>query len=213
MVRSSRCYLSSSDMADPRFPDVQASVPLDADCDLIRSTVHRALAEAGYSDDAVAYLVATDDIRHQLGPLLGASRDWVAVEVYGPAVQSDPSSWSEPPVTPPEPPPARAIERSQPITQPTSETNAKQTAKRVEAVAQFVETVMWVVLALSVIGGVLLVSATDSSCGGFGDDCSFWDERPLFGLGVGLAIGGVIQCSMIIMVAADIRARADGSIK
>ena len=114
---------------------------------------------------------------------------------------------------PAEPPPARAIERSQPITQPTSETNAKQTAKRVEAVAQFVETVMWVVLALSVIGGVLLASATDSSCGGFGDDCSFWDERPLFGLGVGLAIGGVIQCSMIIMVAAYIRARADGSIK
>jgi hypothetical protein len=39
------------------------------------------------------------------------------------------------------------------------------------------------------------------------------DEYPLFGLGIGLAIGGVIQCSMIIMVAAYIRARADGSIK
>jgi hypothetical protein len=91
--------------------------------------------------------------------------------------------------------------------------SGKQTAKRVESVAQFVETAMWVILALSVLGGLILALQTDSACDNYLADCSFWEARPLFGLGVGLAIVGVIQCSMIIMLAAYVRARADGSIE
>ena len=49
----------------------------------------------------------------------------------------------------------------------------------------------------------------DPACGF--SDCSLADQYPLFGLGVGVAVGGVIQRLMIIMIAAYIRARADGS--
>ena len=66
---------------------------------------------------------------------------------------------------------------------------------------------MWVFLGLSVLGGLILALQKDAPCDNNLADCSFWDERPLFGLGVGPAVNGVIQCSMIIMVAAHVRAR------
>jgi len=139
-----------------------------------------------------AYLVSTEVVQHQLGPLLGASRDWVDVTVFGPAVQAEAAGASS-------------------STQPAWIGAPKQTARRTESVASYVEVTMWFFMVLSVVGGSFIGFQRDSDCDF--SDCSFSETYPFLGLGLGVAIAGVVQCLMVIMIATYIRARADGSIR
>lgn len=86
------------------------------------------------------------------------------------------------------------------------------TGRRAYTVAKAVEGTMWVLLVLSVVGGLIISFQQEPQCELVGSDCSFSTKYPLFGFGVALMAGGVVQCLMIIMVAAYIQARADGSV-
>jgi hypothetical protein len=137
----------------------------------------------------------------------------VDVTVFGPAVQAEAAGASSttPPMSPPGSPSAPATNLSNPSTQPAWVGAPKQTARRAESVASYVEVTMWVFLVLSVVGGSFIGFQRDSDCDF--SDCSFSETYPLLGLGLGVAIAGVVQCLMVIMIATYIRARADGSIR
>jgi hypothetical protein len=61
-----------------------------------------------------------------------------------------------------QPPSERATDLNDSSARSASAGTGKQTAKRVESVAQFVETAMWVILALCILGGLILALQKDS---------------------------------------------------
>lgn len=85
-------------------------------------------------------------------------------------------------------------------------------ARQLSAIASFVQTLMWVVLAISLVGGLVIAFQPDDSCRDSLSSCGFTERFPLLPLGFGLAVAGSIQCLLVIMVAAYIQARADGDI-
>lgn len=85
-------------------------------------------------------------------------------------------------------------------------------ARAVSSIAGVVKGAMWIILTLSVIGGLVLAFQSDERCSASSSDCIFTEKYPLLAYGLTVTVLGFVQCLTVIMIAAYIQARADGDI-
>lgn len=87
-------------------------------------------------------------------------------------------------------------------TSPTSGVSAVSVARGAEQVALAVEVIAWVLAAIVVLAGVILALTTR------GSEFSFEGQtHPFVGAGIGVAVGGLFQCLIVVMLARYIRVR------
>lgn len=90
---------------------------------------------------------------------------------------------------------------------PASSANVSPQSKadaRAVKVASRVEGFATLVMVLGVLGGVITAFQTSESCNAYTCDTT----HPYIGLGIGVAIATTLQCSVVIMLAVYIQARA-----